>query len=233
MECCTLGPRKEINCPPTLIDHHDANGTAGWYLAVEGVNTNPFPGKLVFFHDGPAPLEFRSDRRIDDNVWHHVVVTRDSSTAVTTLYLDGDKQLDFSQDNLSDAAMSAGLGCAIDPGTDLPLDGYFQGSIDEVASWERVLSADEIKRLYWRGAVRVSYQFRVCTDDCDTEIFVGPNDDPFAFFREPSDVRDAETQIIIDRIGSTFQWSVFVESNVQGVLPVLNRFRVKTKAVIP
>ncbi len=47
---------------------------------------------------------------------------------------------------------------------------YFDGEIDEVAIWNRVLSQEEIQNIYARGAYRVNISVRSCDDPgCDTE----------------------------------------------------------------
>ena len=53
-------------------------------------------------------------------------------------------------------------------------DGYgeWDGLIDEVAVWNRSLSADEILDIYKRGALKLNISARSCNDAiCDTETF--------------------------------------------------------------
>lgn len=51
----------------------------------------------------------------------------------------------------------------------------FNGSIDEIAIWGRVLSEDEILQLYRRGANRIKYQVRSCAStDCSDQDTIAP-----------------------------------------------------------
>ncbi|HLD34139.1 MAG TPA: LamG domain-containing protein, partial [Candidatus Nanoarchaeia archaeon] len=55
---------------------------------------------------------------------------------------------------------------------------YFNGSIDEVAIWNRTLSAAELKDLYRRGVARLNLTARSCNDaNCDTETFADVTND--------------------------------------------------------
>jgi len=60
-----------------------------------------------------------------------------------------------------------------------------EGSIDEVALWNRALHANEIKQLYQRGASRLKYQVRSCaTNPCTTETWQGPDGTIGTYFSE-------------------------------------------------
>jgi len=49
----------------------------------------------------------------------------------------------------------------------------FNGTIDEVAIWNRTLSADEVLNIYKRGALSLNFSARSCNDTiCDTEVMV-------------------------------------------------------------
>jgi hypothetical protein len=66
---------------------------------------------------------------------------------------------------------------------------YANGSIDEVAIWNRALSASEVLDLYRRGANRIKYQVRSCstTADCDSTNLVGwkgPDNTSTTYFSE-------------------------------------------------
>lgn len=55
---------------------------------------------------------------------------------------------------------------------------YYKGLTDEVAIWNRSLSADEIKNLYMRGAARLNLSVRSCDDSaCSGESFTQINKD--------------------------------------------------------
>ena len=55
-------------------------------------------------------------------------------------------------------------------------DRFFNGNIDEVAIYNRVLSDTEIADHYQRGIMRLKYQVRSCNDSaCSGETFIGPD----------------------------------------------------------
>jgi hypothetical protein len=61
----------------------------------------------------------------------------------------------------------------------------FNGLIDEVAIWNRILSTTEVRQLYQRGASRVKYQVRSCNDNgCSGESWQGPDGTSGTYFSE-------------------------------------------------
>ncbi|UQA63008.1 LamG domain-containing protein [Polyangium aurulentum] len=123
--------------------------------------------------DGTA---FCGTTQINDGAWHHLaVVKEDHDQATVTLYVDGEAE------DTHDAFFSEPLNFTLDPefGLGAFVDGDYQaeGSFDEVAMWDRALSADEIAALWRRGALRLSLAVRTCNDPAcsDNPPFVGPN----------------------------------------------------------
>lgn len=61
----------------------------------------------------------------------------------------------------------------------------WDGLVDDVAVWERPLSADEITQLYRRGANRLKYQVRSCTNStCSGSSWVGSTGSTSSYFSE-------------------------------------------------
>lgn len=79
------------------------------------------------------------------NTWHHLAITKDGTTA--TLYLDGISQGTDTTSNSWDTGDSVRIGVI---GLDR-LDCGFNGFIDEVAIYDRALSAEEVLQLYEMG----------------------------------------------------------------------------------
>jgi glycerophosphoryl diester phosphodiesterase len=83
--------------------------------------------------------------------WHHVAVSYDAASGVSRLYLDGAEVTSFVD------AKEKGSGAPTDTtglhiGTYRGADGrFFAGAIDDVAVWNRVLSATELARLWNDG----------------------------------------------------------------------------------
>lgn len=107
---------------------------------------------------------------VSPNMWHHITVTRSSNNLTYKVYLDG-----------------ALAKTVTDSGVNLPtsttwfMGGFspnmFDGSMDEVATWTREFTSDQVLQVYKRGAEQLQYQVRSCDDAaCSGETFVGPGE---------------------------------------------------------
>tara|TARA_B110001454_G_scaffold28073_1_gene27431 strand:+ start:18227 stop:21574 length:3348 start_codon:yes stop_codon:yes gene_type:complete len=130
--------------------------------------------------------------------WRNLTVTLDYTTGFIRLYLDGNLVqsvnigVGYTMREYGTNGWRVGTAVACSAGT----AGYCSpasGSVDEVALWNRVLNATEIKQLYRRGANRIKYQIRSCTSsDCsDQEALLtnykgwkGPNGSGLTYFSE-------------------------------------------------
>ena len=83
-----------------------------------------------------------SDATLIDAEWHHWVCTYDAVSKTRTLYRDG---IQVAQDQAS--ANYQGLGETY-IGSALGTDWFFNGEIDEVATWREALTADDVVDLY-------------------------------------------------------------------------------------
>ena len=110
------------------------------------------------------------------NKWYHAVVTKSGTTL--TVYLDG---IQDGTSTKTAEACDGNIRFGISGVSSAPL----KGELDEVAIWNRALSANEVRDLYLRGAVRLKYQTRFCDDSgCDTEAFIGPDGTIGTYFSE-------------------------------------------------
>ena len=126
------------------------------------------------YYDGGSSVEALTD--VIANAWHHVVGTSDGSTA--RLYINGIED-NTASSTLADNTNSLFIGAlsASDPNT-------WNGTIDEVAVWNRTLSADEIHDIYQRG-LELKFQATSCADSgCSDGIFVGPDNTSLTYFLE-------------------------------------------------
>jgi Concanavalin A-like lectin/glucanases superfamily len=124
------------------------NNDAGWFFSMYTSNNIQF---AVDQFDGANPSRI-STAAVDLNRWQHVVATWDGSTSGSNihLYVDG---------VLVDGGASSGSGARFDDsGTPLTVGNRagdlargFDGGIDEVQVYDRVLSASEIQTLASRG----------------------------------------------------------------------------------
>ncbi|MBD3248777.1 hypothetical protein GF336_01915 [Candidatus Woesearchaeota archaeon] len=119
--------------------------------------------------DNPDPDIVCGTSAYNDNTWHHVVATINQSTSTLYLYEDGvltnsepitgnsDGTIDFTGYPIWIGALNLRNG----------FYGGFNGSIDEVAIFNRSLSPSEVYNLYERGAVKLNLTVRNCTQsDC-------------------------------------------------------------------
>lgn len=142
----------------------------GWGV---GFNSN---GTLFFTKVGVSNVN--STAGVTDFDWHQVVVTYNGSQAC--FYIDGVQSncaahaVTFNSSGGNYTIGSRGTG------------EYFQGTMDEVAVWNRTLHADEVKQLYRRGANRIKHQVRTCTtSDCsDNPTWIGPDNTNGSYFSE-------------------------------------------------
>lgn len=110
-------------------DHFGIGGTAG------------NPGKLIFFNGNERNQVLAGKRDIDLRTWHHVVLTRDG--AKVRVYLNGALEIDGTADlTLPPGNADLFLGGRCDSFAGL------EGRLDEVAVYDRLLTADEI-RAHW------------------------------------------------------------------------------------
>ena len=113
-----------------------------------------------------------------DNQWHHLVGVYDGAHVM--LYLDGVlKNSPALTGNINVTTIPVQIGRYNSPSR------FFTGSVDEVAIWNRVLSANEITQLYQRGGSRVKFQVKSCTAaDCSDATWKGPDGTINTFFSE-------------------------------------------------
>jgi hypothetical protein len=118
--------------------------------------------------DSVGRLSVTFNQVVYDYKWHHVVITDDSGTL--EVYIDGVKDT-ANFDYTRTAFTATNIRFMSENG-----GGNFQGTIDEVATWTRVLNQSEITQLYRRGVNRVKLQVRSCDDPaCSGESWLGPN----------------------------------------------------------
>ncbi|RJQ55793.1 MAG: LamG domain-containing protein, partial [Nitrospiraceae bacterium] len=144
------------------------------------------------------------------NQWQHVAVVYDGINAF--FYVDavpaGTDQPYPRAANTLDIA----IGSWFSSGAAKIFDGY----IDEVAIYNRALTAQEIIDSYVRGAVRLKYQARSCDDSaCDGENFSGPDGTSSTYYSELSNsTADLPADIPLFVTDSRyFQYKAYLETD--------------------
>ena len=88
----------------------------------------------------------RSTREVFDGAWHHVVWVDDNGRA--RLFIDG--QLDATDFNYTRGSLTLNT-TSVGAIKRAAVGNYFQGTIDEVATWNRALSAGEAQQIVAQG----------------------------------------------------------------------------------
>jgi hypothetical protein len=163
---------------------------AGWQFDLVGGTNWEIPANTfgARFNDNMAPTYPRlmmgpNVGFTNDGNWHHLAATY-KRNGKTYFYIDGVKQNTYyyGSENAGDYAL-ANMNTPVLIGDEPFGYGNLNGSVDEVAIWNRSLSTDEILAIYKRGASNLKFQARSCGDDaCSGESFAGPANNASAFF---------------------------------------------------
>lgn len=117
---------------------------AGGSGSAIGINTTGGQLSAKIMDAGVTNLSLVSASIATDNAWHHAVLTFDNATLFASLYLDGEVVTSgvSSAGIVNNSAFSRkarGIGSHW---------GYYQGSMDQVRLWNRVLSPAEVSLLH-------------------------------------------------------------------------------------
>ncbi len=107
----------------------------------------------------------KSTTVINDDTWHHVVLTRDSSSGEVVVYVDGieeDRKMRASG-SVSTLRSFASLGRIEDTGG---TPEYFEGSMDEVEIFDTILTLEEVEDLYFKSHTIVEPDVEYRMDEC-------------------------------------------------------------------
>ncbi|MDO8460700.1 MAG: LamG-like jellyroll fold domain-containing protein [Nanoarchaeota archaeon] len=121
---------------------------------------------FALFIQGGAQTYFGTAGNVPLNVWSHVIATWDGATMRAFVNgVDTGVTRSFTGP-IATNDVSVKMGAA--PPAEYP----FNGIIDEVAIWNRSLSASEILSIYKRGALRLNLSVQSCNDSaCSGESF--------------------------------------------------------------
>jgi len=128
-----------------LIGRHVSGIVAGYFVAASSSGgTYGAPGKAWFYAShgpGPEPISTTS---VNDNTWHHIVVTRNPS--LIRIYVDG-APAESTKTPVSIATTAAPLiiGGLVVGGNQV---GYMDGMLDDIQIYNRVLTDTDIEFLF-------------------------------------------------------------------------------------
>ncbi|NJP70685.1 LamG domain-containing protein [Streptomyces sp. C1-2] len=141
-----------FKCGATLANDYNTivrRGSGGSYvlLRVRGSsNTNPNRVEAYVSTGSGSVTLITATNTVNDNAWHHVVMTADGSTI--RLYLDGSQK-----DSKTYPAGTVAIATSQFIGAAESLSEWFSGSLDEVAFYGAALSAQRVTDHYNAGAV--------------------------------------------------------------------------------
>ena len=119
-------------------DHDHGLGTSGDHLGIGGKSANT--GRLVFFHGGDPAAAVAGKNEVPRWQWQQVVLVRDGDAV--RAYLNGQLEIEMK----SAANFPAGFGqCFFGGRSDN--DSNWEGRLDEIAVFDRALSAEEVAKL--------------------------------------------------------------------------------------
>jgi len=100
------------------------------------------------------------------NAWHHFVAVYSPSTYMR-IYIDGALVKEITA---SVPATNNNISRPLFIGADYPSNSWFGGKMDEVAIWNRALTATEVNELYRKGVSRLDLNIYSCSDvSCNTK----------------------------------------------------------------
>jgi len=104
--------------------------------------------------------------------WYHILVTYDNVTV--TCYVNGIDKGSFNAEwTTINSSFPIHIGARNFPTSPL----FFNGTIDEVAIWNRTLTSNEIENVYKRGILKLNLTARSCDDSaCSGETWTDYND---------------------------------------------------------
>jgi Concanavalin A-like lectin/glucanases superfamily/K319L-like, PKD domain len=122
-----------------FIGRTDSGGNLDWWIGLRGTGVAGF--RLAANNGDVGLIEGTTD--VTDDGWHHIVAVRDASTGRNILYVDGTEEANsVVAYNAATDFSSATIPLKI--GHFDPANNHFEGSLDEIAIYDRALSADEV-----------------------------------------------------------------------------------------
>lgn len=195
--------------------------TSSWtsygHIIGKGIGFNPPSGsfsvsggntywRVFLVEPNGTYYQYQDGTWIGYNSWVHIAFTFDNGTG--KIYVNGSlistKTFPFTSIRTNSFPVQIGYG-------------QYNGAIDEVAIFNRPLSATEIFDTYKRGALSLKYQARSCANaDCSDGTFVGPDGTANTYYSEISNNTNSTPSLSLTNISNNryFQYKTFFDSPV-------------------
>lgn len=152
----------KINVPNvTFGDHLIASfgGSEPWQLAYQSATSrHPLAGGIAFIPASRDRLRQNVFTTDTNKNWHHLVASFDPATERSEVYIDGhlqptgtERTTTFRNDNESQLL----LGGVLEGSTTID---RLRGNVDDLAIWNRIIDATEVRVLYTRGLAGVGIE---------------------------------------------------------------------------
>lgn len=118
-------------------------------------------GEIGFNTGGSYDDTVNSTIDVNDNAYHHVVITRNQISGEKRIYIDGSlNNSDFATENLLNSPQLVAVGCAIDASQSDPNNAnpqqFFQGLLDDIQIYSFVVSSNQVTELFMNPGTTVS-----------------------------------------------------------------------------
>jgi|GEM_PF-1514250 len=214
----------DTNVGARLVTLFKAAGSSLFAIGFSGTGDD----QLMVVANGGAVLRVPNTHFNDDR-WHSLAATYDSLAHQIVLYYDGAAIGSVSITLSTSSSVPARIGDFY-----TSAGGHFDGPIDEVGIWNRMLSADEIQQLYRRGANRVFLQARSCanadcSDDPNGANWKGADGTANSYFSELNNADPGSPNFLFSDFGVSltnapyFQYRALLESDDAASSPDLTQ----------
>ena len=144
--------QKSAACSETEVIVGRTDVSINWWVGIDC--TSPHVGQIQFHLQSDVTLDVWSSTVVSDGNWHHIAVVRDGTTGVTDVYVDGVSEGSSTQAFTTGFASTSSLNIGwLNSGT----FSYYDGVLDELATYDRTLSLAEIEAHHVRGQSGLGY----------------------------------------------------------------------------
>lgn len=177
---------------------------------------------------------FLSTAAIESGKWHHVAFVLEGTSTIQENalkgYLDGVEFASGRGSQVWNHIGNIGVGAANEDtkfhdGSFYGTGHWLGGALDELAVYNRPLSASEILDHYKRGALRLDIQVRSCDDvECEGEYFQGPSGTSSDVYSELNNLSTELPLFALQNLGKGefFQYQITLQTDKDSLTPQLN-----------
>jgi hypothetical protein len=141
-----INPRGSGGSDVQIVSDYEKGSTWGWMLEFSA--DNEFRATNI---GSPATSRRRVSSVLSLNQWHHVVAVIYPDDRYPEIYVDGLPDNNPYPSGSAPTQLYRGSGNVIIGRQSTPAERYFNGTLDDVRVYERALSVEEIKELYFGG----------------------------------------------------------------------------------